>query len=287
MQLALGTAQFGFDYGISNSSGQINFDEAEKILSYAFKNGIKYIDTAPGYGEAEALLGRIDVSKYFTMSKVSDIIPRDLNVSSWLKHCVYSSLEKLKIDQLYGILLHRSSDLLDENGELLFTALNQLKSEGLIEKIGVSVYHPNELKALNDKYFDIVQLPMNILDRRFETLGWLDTLKARGTEIHVRSIFLQGLLLMNTKLLHPYFDQWSEKLKKFEDWTLNNGVSKLEACLGFLTDNDNIDIAVLGVQNVTQLKKILTGLNSKHSTVPNFFEVADENLINPANWRLC
>ena len=288
MRLALGTAQFGLDYGVSNSSGQVAMSEIEDILLEAKNHNINTIDTAIAYGNSESILGKVGVSQFNIVTKLPPIT-RDIDdIDLWVNHQIKSSLSKMRIDKISGLLLHRASDLFKEPKGQLFDSLCKLKDEGVVDKIGVSIYNPDELDNI-EKHgikIDIVQAPFNILDRRLESSGWLNKLSLAGIEIHTRSVFLQGLLLQKKAQRNPYFNRWSDYFNMFDEWVSDTKQTPLSASLNFSYSFDKINKIIVGVQNKLQLIEILTSIshNSKIS-VPSELKIDDPMLINPVNWR--
>ena len=207
--LSLGTAQFGLPYGVANQRGQISLDDARAILRCAESAGIDTLDTAIAYGDSEDRLGEIGVASWQVISKLPGIPEDCTDVATWVSHAVEASLCRLGISQLRVLLLHCPAQLLSEQGEVLYAALAQQKRNGLVKKIGVSIYEPDELNALCLNFdFDVVQAPFNIFDRRMIDSGWLVRLSQRGIEVHVRSVFLQGLLLQQPVDRPIKFQRW-------------------------------------------------------------------------------
>jgi aryl-alcohol dehydrogenase-like predicted oxidoreductase len=210
LKLALGTAQFGLKYGIANQQGQVSHDEAKVVLALARARGMDTLDTAIAYGDSEQRLGEIGIQDWRVVSKLPAIPEGCGDIAQWVVAAVRDSLGRLKVGKLYGLLLHRPQQLLEKNGGQLYSALQQLKQDGLVQKIGISIYDPSELDNLCSSYqLDLVQAPFNIMDQRLIATGWLSRLAKQGTELHVRSVFLQGLLLMTP----------SDRPKKFDRWT--------------------------------------------------------------------
>ena len=187
-KIALGTVQFGMKYGVSNISGQVNNSEVKKILDRATDSNIVTIDTAAVYGDSEEIIGKIGVSNFNIITKLKPM-PSGADASSWAFNCVNSSLKKFNLNKIYGLLVHKSEDLLGGSGTQLYKSLCKLKHDGIINKIGVSIYSPKELDQLyeNNIILDIVQSPFNIFDRRLKSSGWLEKLKFDGVEVHIRS----------------------------------------------------------------------------------------------------
>lgn len=210
MRIALGTVQFGLPYGIANQTGQVARSEAKAMLQLAAANSIDTLDTAIAYGESETRLGEAGVQSFNVVTKLPAIPASCHDVNGWVREQVGLSLCRLDLTRVYGLLLHRSDDLLGNNGAMLWHALEELRDVDLVQKIGVSVYAPSEIEAVTSLYkVDLVQAPFNIVDRRLSTSGWLDRLKSKGVEVHTRSAFLQGLLLMSRTAIPPKFSSWN------------------------------------------------------------------------------
>jgi aryl-alcohol dehydrogenase-like predicted oxidoreductase len=284
-RFALGTVQFGLRYGVANSAGQVSPQEATAIVCEARAAGFDTLDTASAYGNSEQRLGEIGVTSWRVVSKLPHM-PRGVeDVESWVVECVGQSLRRLRIPKLHGLLVHRSQDLLTSSGGELYRALVRLKSEGYAEKIGVSVYGPAELDELWPKFkLDLIQAPLNVIDRRLATSGWLKRLRFGGAEIHARSAFLQGLLLMEAAERPARFDQWRTLWEKWQSWLDGCGMTPLEACLAFALSYDEVDRIVVGVDNVRQLHEIIANSATRSMRPPEELANADLDLIDPSRW---
>ncbi len=272
MKLGLGTAQFGLDYGISNTQGQVNFSEIVDILNFARANEIKVIDTAQLYGVSEVALGNAGVSGFQVITKIS------------YQSKLEDSLTNLKLNNLYAVLAH-DADELSQNAEF-WEKLVGYKKKGLVEKIGISVYTEEQLDLALEKYpVDIVQLPLNVFDQRFLQHGYLQKLKDLNVEIHARSVFLQGLLLMEREEIPGKFSEFSDHFALFESFLRNNRVSKLEAVLAFENTVECLDHFIIGVVSKKQLLDIYNSLVSLNKSYDfSSLSINDLKLISPANW---
>lgn len=288
-RLALGTVQFGQNYGIANQCGQVSLDEARAIIKLSRESGMNTLDTAIAYGDSEQRLGVIGVEDWQVVSKLSAIPERCSNICQWVKDSVGESLGRLRINRLHGLLLHRPQQLLEPGGDQLYRALLQLKQDGLVRNIGISIYDPTELDALSSRYqLDLVQAPFNIVDRRLIDSAWLSRLADQGVELHVRSVFLQGLLLMPASSRPKKFDRWTPFWSNWDRWLGRAGITPLQACLRYVLSFPEIKKVVLGVESIGQLKEILATTAGPALVVPSDLVVSDLDLINPANWqRLC
>lgn len=285
MKLALGTVQFGLNYGIANSTGRISDVEARAILFQASQYGFDTLDTAIAYGDSERILGGLGIDRWRVVTKLPAVPASCGDVVSWVQHEIRQSMERLRVGQLHGVLLHRPRQLLQSNGDDLYNGLQSLKDQGLTRKIGVSVYEPHELDQLLNSYdLDLVQAPLNIMDRRLVDSGWAKQLKEANIELHTRSAFLQGLLLMPAHERPLKFNRWADVWAVWDDWLLETSLTPLEACLRYLNSLHEIDRVVVGVDTENHLSQIVKASQGYLESMPNFRDPLDARLINPAAW---
>ena len=283
--MILGTAQLGLDYGISNKSGKPSIEKAHNLLKFALNTGVTILDTAAAYGDSEQVIGDSGLSsKFQIISKLPKIDLNQSNLSSIVETGASISLNRLKVNSLYAYLLHSVDDLV-AYGEALWEQLETLKSGKKTFKIGYSVYSPEQLNQVYHKFKpDIIQIPMNVLDREFEITGWLNRLKDDGVEVHVRSVFLQGLLLMPKEEQIQKFPKHQQIWEEWHTYLDNHHITALEACNNFISNNNLIDEMVIGVNSEMELKEIL---NIKQNSHPAFeINSRDKELINPSNWKI-
>jgi aryl-alcohol dehydrogenase-like predicted oxidoreductase len=284
VRLAIGTVQFGMRYGISNKSGQTSQLEAKKILDLASANEIDTLDTAAAYGESEAILGEVGVAGWNVISKIPPMPVGGVSGSDWVLECLKTSLINLKLDQLEGLLLHASGQILSANGSEIVLGLQKAKSLGLVKKVGYSIYSTERLPSLLEVFEpDIVQLPLNIFDQRAINTGWLAKMIELGIEIHARSIFMQGLLLMSPAQRPAYFHKWNELFQKWDSMVA--GKNALEACFSFIKSIHGISRVVVGIESQAQLSQLLFAWNKVAPMTASQFSCEDEALVNPSNWR--
>lgn len=287
-KFSLGTAQFGMNYGVSNTTGQLAKSEAAAILLQAKNSGVKSLDTAVAYGDAELNLGEIGVSEFNLTTKLPGIPINHPKIGEWISNQINGALSRLRVSQLYGVLVHHSQQLLGKQGEEIFLSLEQIKKSGVVKKIGVSIYSPNELELLTKKYvLDIVQAPINILDNRLERDGWLHKLNKLGIEVQARSIFLQGLLLMNKRKIPSKFKPWESTLNQWHKWLEQNPeINATQACLSYVCSKANIDKFVVGIDNLNQFNELVDIIeNPVNLSFPNII-LNDEKFLHPSNWNL-
>lgn len=286
MKLALGTVQFGLDYGVANKSGRVSSQEASAILQWAQASGLDTLDTAIAYGDSEAVLGQLGIEGWNTVTKLPAVPENCQDVVQWVHDQIEQSMARLGVSQLHGVLLHRPAQLLEKMGPALYGGLQSIKAQGKTRKIGVSVYGPTELDALFDSYaLDLVQAPLNILDRGLVESGWAGRLHDAGVEVHTRSAFLQGLLLMPAAQRPAKFSPWANVWREWDKWLEQDGLTPLQACLRYVTNLPHIDRVVVGVDTAAQLQQIIKAADGKLPSMLEFTDLQDARLINPASWN--
>lgn len=285
MKLGLGTVQFGLNYGISNAKGQIPIDEVRQIIRLARDLGIDTLDTAAAYGDSETVLGMCNTDDMRIISKIPSI-PSAVQIDNWIKKQTEQIFSRCNRQSIDGLLFHNCDDIFTTNGYKSYQYLVQMKKNRLLRKVGVSVYSPEQLeRALTNFDIDIVQLPLNIFDRRFENSGMLKTLKNKNIEIHVRSVFLQGLLLMASSEYPNNFKRFLPHLNKWQAWLQANNISPLEACIRHIKSFKEIDRVIVGVESVQQLSEINRAFIASAFKAPMTLSSGEETLINPSLWN--
>ncbi len=290
-RLGLGTAQFGMDYGISNRRGQNSLDEVKQILDEAKTLGIEMLDTSPNYGNSEEILGKcLTEEKHFHIVTKTPVFDEEIitqKSGEILTEYFETSLEQLGCNKLYGLLVHHAENLLAPGGAYLTKSLSKLKSRGLVSKIGVSVYNSAQIDAILDIFEpDIVQLPINLFDQRLIKSGHLAKLKKQNIEIHARSIFLQGLLLMEHEKLPGFFEPIKNNLVEYFVFLRDNDISPQTAALNFVKNIKEIDYIILGVNSAVHLRENVAAFQNEVKIDFAKFAISDEIFINPALWKL-
>jgi len=292
-RLGVGTVQFGLDYGVANTEGQTSPAEAATILRTAQQAGIHLLDTAAAYGYSEEVLGRI-TGKQETFDIVTKTLPvkrdniRPGDVDD-IRIRFEASLAHLNREKVYGLLVHEANNLLSAGGDRLFALLEEFKSHGLVSKIGASVYTGDQIDRIMERYpVDMVQLPINIFDQRLIAGGQLTRLRENGIEIHARSVFLQGLLLMPPDTLHPYFKEVKEHITAFHDYCRRTESPPLRTALAFVLNRPEIDHVIVGVCNHAQLSEIIEAVEQWRSIPEDMdrFAIHEEKIVNPSLWKV-
>jgi len=290
-KLGLGTVQWGMPYGIANRTGQPSVAEVGKLLGLARDNGISLLDTAHAYGNSETVLGTEGaIDQGFRIITKTPPIKAATSFAEYgpsISDAFAESLVRLKCAKLHGLLVHSPDALLTADGDLLWRALASLKNQRLVDKIGVSVYRPDQLAEVISRYpLDLVQLPFNIYDQRFLQSGQLQMLKEKGVEIHARSAFLQGLLLQNAADLPDYFSPIREHQLRLHAHICESGMTLLQASIGFCLYQPLVDAVIVGCETHDQLHQILQAAEDVPVTFPAMseFAIGTERFVNPANW---
>ncbi|MBT5404149.1 MAG: aldo/keto reductase [Crocinitomicaceae bacterium] len=292
-EYCIGTAQFGMHYGIANKSGQPELHEINKIVKCAIKNNIQYFDTAQSYGESETVLGeafsRLPYEKNFrVISKLSPDLQKSSPIA--IVESVRSSLKKLNMNSLYGFLAHRVELVKSDS---FITAIEILKKDRLVIKTGVSVYTPEEaLNAMKLPEVDILQIPFNILDRRWIDEGIIEKAQENNIQLFFRSIFLQGLIFLNENELISRKMEWANTyINQLNEMVKKTSFSAMDLTFGLLTNMPGDNVIIMGMDNSNQLQENLRILEKNKidkkisddwwSSLPVF----PEKLLNPSLWN--
>lgn len=286
-RLAIGTAQFGMRYGVSNTADSVPDEQIVAILAMARAAGVDTVDTAIAYGDSEQRLGRSGISGWRVVSKLPPLPDGVHDVEHWVFSELAGSLERLGIDQLEGLLLHRPADLLGPNGSAYSRALERARGEGLTRSIGFSIYSPDDLASLISTLRpDLIQAPFNVVDRRLASSGWLEDLSEREIRVHARSAFLQGLLLMPGTDIPAWFDRWRTLLDTWRQGCAALGTSPLVVALRFVLSWPSIERVVVGVASTRQLEEILAAAGTVQEYGFPDVQSQDPELIDPSRWLL-
>jgi len=290
--LVLGTAQLGLPYGLANKTGQPDQKMATAIIREAWNNGIREFDTAQGYGESETALGR--ALSELGVSQEAQIITKfhpdlDHPNATALSNSVDKSLEKLGVPSLFGILVHRE-EMLSVWEKGLGEILHDIESSGRVKHIGVSVYSPDKaLQALNIDGIDMLQVPTNILDRRFEKSGVFQLAIEKRKTIYVRSVFLQGLILMDLNEVPEKMAFAKPVLEKLESLSKDLGLTRHEMALGYLRSEMPSAHVIFGAETQNQVKEnAMTWQREMPQSLSNHvkrtFADVSKQILNPVVW---
>jgi len=291
-RLVLGTAQHGMQYGIANKTGQPACLTVEAMVAEAWKSGVREFDTAQAYGESENVLGR--VLRSLGISRQARVVSKlhpglDHQDSNALGSALQQTLDRLGQARLYGLMLHREN-LLDLWDAGLSETLHSFVDSGLVEHIGVSVYTPRAaVRALQKSGIDLVQVPSNIFDRRFEKAGVLREAQRCGKQLYVRSVYLQGLLLMRSEDLPASMRFAMPAIERLEAFSSKTGFSRKQLGLGYVRSVYPAQKVILGCETLQQVTDNLqlwsAGLPDEIiAALRAEFKNIDEKIINPSLW---
>lgn len=284
-QLILGTVQFGLDYGITNSSGEIPDQVVQQMLVFAEEHDIRIFDTAADYGNSQYRLGQLapigNSNRYVT--KFS--LPTD--GSSPTQENVYSdSMKLLQVEKLHGVLFHKLEDLRDSRLEKTLEILRAGRDAGILSKIGVSIYNRADLELALEVFpdLDLLQLPANVLDMNLLESDEVHKLKSRGVEIHVRSVFLQGLLLTSPSQLSDFFEPLKPALIKLQNVAAKTGRSVLELVLAKIRHHSSVDAVLVGATTLGELTEITSAWESASEYEDFELPAVPREILDPRVW---
>jgi aryl-alcohol dehydrogenase-like predicted oxidoreductase len=292
-RLALGTVQFGLPYGPEDSPRRLERGEVREILAAAWDSGIDMLDTAAAYGDAEKVIGELRPAgaRFAVVSKtprlgLASIGPAEARS---IQEGVRCSLGLLGVEALDALLVHHAPDLLAAGGVELFHALEELRADGIVHRIGISIYDAATLKSVLGRFpVEIVQLPINVLDQRFLADGTLADLAKRRIEVHARSVFLQGVLLIEPGRLPARFAGIRGQIGRFQSDAARAGLSPSAAALGFIAGCPGIARVVIGVNSATQLRTDVAEFSGAGAVRGKLdfsaYAVQDSAMVDPRSW---
>ncbi len=285
-KLILGTVQMGLPYGINNTVGKLTIDQSHLILLKAYSSGITTLDTAEAYGDAHKIIGEFHRRYRVKEFKIVTKVPHNINVTK-LKSKIFEYLKDLRINCL-DVLMFHSFDSFVKNSSSI-KELIELKNNGFINKIGVSVYTNEQLEYLLDHdEITVVQLPFNLLDNESLRGKPISELKKRGKEIHSRSAFLQGLFFMDLNSENKVIKGLKSEIEKLHEIRRELGCTMQELALGYCNIQNNIDKIIIGVDSINHLEENLAAslfeLEEIRKREINNIRINDIDLLNPSLW---
>ena len=279
VKIILGAAQLKSRYGINED--YTSTKEFIKILRICKKNNIKKIDTALDYNKLGSQLTKSYLKNFSIISKIK------FKQKNNFKKCesnIIESLNNLDKKSYYAILHHNISKFSNKDIKSHIDFLNFLKKKKYTKKVGISVYNSKDLKKINDfKKIDIIQFPLNIFDT--DVIDYINLKKIKNIELHARSILLQGVLVNDFKKNKKIFNSNQKILQEWENWSKNNNISKLQACLNFVLSIKKLDYIVIGFNRSEQLKEFLNFKNKASNIYPSIFKNKNKKIIDPRKWK--
>ncbi len=296
-RFTIGTVQIGTTYGI-DTLGKPSDKEAQSILKYSVDNGINVFDTGLDYGDSEELIGKFLSSHPKSDTSVVTKLECHYDKDIWEKKEIISgkiredfnlSRKKLGLDKIPVYLVHNAPAAFKNDG-IVLDVLTEIKSEGKIGSVGVSLYTGDELKrCIDDRRVEAVQIPFNILDRRLAASGLLDMAGNKGLPVFARSTYLQGLLLMEPERIPKYLNEAVGPVKELRSIAQESGRNVKELCLKYVLSVNGIDSIVVGINSVEQIKENIKvfdsgPLDKEIIEAVDKIPVPSEDILNPGNW---
>jgi aryl-alcohol dehydrogenase-like predicted oxidoreductase len=285
MDLALGTVQFGMLYGVAGRKSLPSNDEVRAILELAFSGGITMLDTAPVYGDIESRLGSLCGDLEFKIVSKIPAMPKDLSAeraARWAVASAQSSRARLG-QRLYALLFHRAEDLLGEQGDAVCEAMAKWAvAENIL--IGASGYELATVRSLLEtKRISIAQLPGNALDQRIGTA--LESLGEAKPELHLRSAFLQGLLLLPLDEAVAKVPAALSALQQWHQWLSVRSMTAVQGALAVVKAFDDVRTCIVGIDNIAQLGELLDTWREVRPICAHELASHDPQSIDPRLWK--
>ena len=283
--LVLGTVQFGLAYGVSNTSGQVTPAVAQAIVDRAAEVGVEVLDTAAAYGEAEAVVQAVTEHRpeLSIITKSPRVKGGDVDAALAIAR---GSLERFGPTRMSALLAHSAWDLMEPFGDRLWAGLQALKAEGLVSRVGFSAYPDDGVLALARRFGpDLVQIPASVFDQRLVRSGEIEALADSGVEVHVRSLFLQGLAFMEHTNLPDQLKKAGPAVSLWRAALAAGGVNPAGAALDFGLSIKGASRLVVGVTSVSDLDEQVAQVAASPTGLDfSAFAVQDETVLDPWRW---
>jgi aryl-alcohol dehydrogenase-like predicted oxidoreductase len=283
--MILGTVQFGLPYGINNEAGKPDQEQVDEILTEAYRSGIRTLDTSNVYGDAENVIGDFHKKNNFCFQiNTKFVYQRGITIKDKLA----GTLKKVGVEKIQTYFFHLFTDYVSYPD--LIEELKDLKNENYIRQIGISVYTNDEFEtAMDDPAIDVIQIPFNLLDNKYQRGTLLIKAKLKHKIIQVRSVFLQGLFFKPLSSLPDYLQPLKPYLQSLHKISENSGLTMEDLCLQYVTAQTDIDEIIIGVDSKEQL---MSNMNYLHKPIKknileaiSAIQVKETELLYPFNWK--
>ena len=286
MKLVIGTANFLKKYTYKDKI--VSEKEIIKILNLAYLKKISHLDTAFNYDKFYKLSKKINFKKFKISTKINlstnQVQRKDFQKKTF--SLIKQKTKLFKISNFENLFIHNFDELNLSDLLLIKKTFIYLKKTKIIQKIGISIYDKKSINKI--KYFDcvdIIQLPINLIDRKFIKKRTINFFKKNKIKIQARSIFLQGLLLDNVSNLKSNKFKRNLTLIKFDEWVKKNKTTSLKACVAFIKNLNYLDSFVIGAENCSQVREIIHLLKSKKKyNYPKNIYTSDKKITDPRTW---
>ncbi|PKQ64415.1 hypothetical protein BZG02_06270 [Labilibaculum filiforme] len=288
-KIILGTVQFGLSYGINNHQGKPTYERVKEIFDFAFSKGIDLLDTAEIYGDSQVRIGTYHKGGENKFNVSTKFAPNRLDLPFDIEDRIKKDIEIIGVDSLESYMFHSYSDYISYYPTFR-RGIIKLKDQGIINKVGVSLYTNEEIEqVIKDDTIDLIQLPFNLLDNSSQRKDVLQKAKLKGFDVHVRSVFLQGLFFKDIEGLNGNLIGLADPLIQLRLICNDSNIKINDLALHYVAQKEYIDKVLIGVENVCQLE---VNLNSLKNIVPKTvleqidkIKVSNKFLLNPSNWN--
>ncbi len=285
-RLSLGTAQVAAGYGATRGEASaLAAEDLATLLAAARALGIRHLDTAPDYGDAERMLGSCGLDGWEVSTKIKAPPNGERDVRGWVARELEGSLTRLGVDRLDTVLLHRPEVFATAGGPALLEALAEMRAAGSIRAVGASVYGPDDLKSLlSTGVVDVIQAPVSVVDRRMLHPDVTQLLHDHSCSLHARSVFLQGLLLVEPSGRPEWARRHETALAPWDEWSAEQRAGRGALCLTYVLAQREVDRVVIGVESAAQLDELVRNLGGPVTPVPDSVVVDEPEVLDPRRW---
>lgn len=284
-KVLIGTASWGAEYGIANSS-KLQPGELPNIVQLSLNIGFSGFDTAQDYKAKAEVFAAAPSAEIF--SKVSHQLGFDS--SEKIRESLLSDLRAMGRDSFDGVAVHSVTEFLRAPKDAT-SAMEYLKDLGLIKSWGISLYTLEEFReVLRVASPDYIQAPVSAVDARFTKQSSLEMLSKRGTVLHGRSIYLQGALLMSPESLPSELQALTPTLSHIRELADSQPIPVAHFLLQYVARTNGVSRLVVGVNSASQLKDTFKSMSADPVEMPGlppqFVFTQDDPILDPRRWSV-
>ena len=285
VKFILGTATFGTSYGVANKGIKLKKEEIGKIVAIAQSRGVDEFDTAPNYAGAETQLGEFLDQR--SQPKVSSKISKENSSSAKLMLAsVRETLFRTRVGKLENLYLHDPDALSRKEASETIAGLKEIIELGLANRVGVSVYSLHALLRAKETFsgLTVFQVPENICDRRLLKSSELSDLLSQGDRLIIRSIFLQGLLVMSPEEVSLKFKGAKGSVSQLSALANSCGVLPLDLCLAYVRSIPWASGIIIGAANASQLRQAIESKVELPTDWESLIDTLPAEILDPRQW---
>ncbi|HLY80531.1 MAG TPA: aldo/keto reductase [Caulobacteraceae bacterium] len=257
-KLGLGASQFPVGASLRGRPPEA---EVRDMLIAAARADLGFLDAGGAAPSCEGMLGE-HLPRPVPMGVLIRSVRGDRGPDA-VEAEVRASLMRLKLTKARAVVVQSASDLFAPAGPALWDRLKMLRDEGLFDQVGVCAYASDDPVGVARRFKpDLLQAPASLLDQRLLLDGSLMTVREMGIEVHLRSIFLNGLLFLPPDRVPAQLKGAAGRLSRARRMIAEGRSDPLQAALGFALSRPEADAVIVGAGSSSELSAVIAAASS-------------------------